>query len=193
VPLLFQEAFGWSPIKSGGVVLFVFVGNVGIKPATTFLYSRLGFRAMLIASTALMAATMVIIAFTTAATPVVVIGLVLVLSGVARSAGGTGYTTIAFSDVPEAQMRDANTLQATAQQLSLGFGLAAGAIALRAGHPLGRLLSSHYTSRTPNEAAFVLLGLLSLVATFGASRLDPGAGDALRRARARPSAPRPTP
>ena len=30
LPLLFQTVFGWSPIKSGGLVLFVFVGNVAI-------------------------------------------------------------------------------------------------------------------------------------------------------------------
>ena len=48
--------FGWSPVKSGAVVLFVFVGNVGIKPATTFLYGRFGFRSMLITATLLLAA-----------------------------------------------------------------------------------------------------------------------------------------
>ena len=34
----------WSAIKSGSVVLFVFVGNIAIKPATTWLFNRFGFR-----------------------------------------------------------------------------------------------------------------------------------------------------
>ncbi len=42
--LLFQNVFGWSPVKSGAVVLFVFVGNIGIKPATTPMLRRFGFR-----------------------------------------------------------------------------------------------------------------------------------------------------
>jgi hypothetical protein len=33
--LVFQNVFGWSPVKSGALVLFVFVGNIAIKPATT--------------------------------------------------------------------------------------------------------------------------------------------------------------
>ncbi len=33
LPLLFQEVFGWSAVRSGAVVLFVFVGNIGVKPA----------------------------------------------------------------------------------------------------------------------------------------------------------------
>jgi len=40
LPLLFQTQFGWSPVKSGAVVLFIFAGNVGIKPATTPLINR---------------------------------------------------------------------------------------------------------------------------------------------------------
>src|SRR5262249_24062251 len=49
LPLLFQTVFGWSPLRSGLVVLFVFVGNVGIKPATTPMINRYGFRATLLA------------------------------------------------------------------------------------------------------------------------------------------------
>jgi MFS family permease len=181
-PLLFEEVFRWSAVKSGVVVLFIFLGNVGIKPATTSLYSRFGFRTMLLASTTLMAATLVVLGFTTAATPTGLIAVVLLVSGVARSVGATGYTTIAFSEVPESQMRDANTLQATVQQLSMGFGVAIGAVALRAGNPLGHLLLGEQTPRTAYSVALVLLAIVTLAATFGAARLHPTAGDALRRA-----------
>ena len=51
-----------------------------------------------------------------------VIALVALLSGVGRSVSLTCYSTIAFSDTPPEQMRDANTLQATAQQLSVSAG-----------------------------------------------------------------------
>jgi MFS family permease len=42
LPLLFENVFGWSAIKSGAVVLFVFVGNIGIKPAASYLLNRFG-------------------------------------------------------------------------------------------------------------------------------------------------------
>ncbi|HLT61891.1 MAG TPA: MFS transporter, partial [Microlunatus sp.] len=34
LPLLFQQLYGWSAVLSGAVVLCVFIGNIGIKPAT---------------------------------------------------------------------------------------------------------------------------------------------------------------
>ena len=36
LPLLFQNVFGWSAVKSGASSCSLFVGNIGIKPATTF-------------------------------------------------------------------------------------------------------------------------------------------------------------
>jgi EmrB/QacA subfamily drug resistance transporter len=187
-PLLFQQVFGWSAVKSGSVVLFIFLGNIAIKPATTYLYGRAGFRRVLAISTAGMAATMAAAALLTAATPLALIAGILLLSGIARSVGGTGYLTIVFTDVPAPQMRDANTLQATVQQFSLGFGVAVATILLRLGHPLGIALLGDGAEATAYSIAFVLLGCLSLMATAGALRLHPTAGDVLRGDRA----PRPT-
>jgi EmrB/QacA subfamily drug resistance transporter len=185
--LLFQEVFGWSPVKSGGLVLFVFVGNIAIKPATTPLLRRFGFRAVLVAATAGAAVTMVAAGLFTAATPLVVIALVSVLNGVGRSVGLTGYSTIVFSDTPPEQMRDANTLQATAQQLSVGLGVPLAAIAIRAGRSLAGVFSNHPAPGDAYTVAFVLMAGVVLVATAGALRLHPDAGSAVSR-RAAPSA-----
>jgi EmrB/QacA subfamily drug resistance transporter len=179
--LLFQNVFGWSPVKSGAVVLFVFAGNIGIKPATTPLLRRFGFRPVLMAATAGAAATMVAAGLFTSATPIVVIAAVALLSGAGRSAGLTCYSTIAFSDTPPDQMRDANTLQATAQQLSIGLGVPAAAVALRAGRPLGQLLPGGVTPSSAYTIAFLVLAVMSLLATAGAFRLHPDAGAAVTR------------
>ena len=175
LPLLFQTAFGWSPIKSGALVLFVFVGNIAIKPATTWLYNRFGFRSVLLAATAGLAATSLACGFLTASTPVVVIALLAFLSGVARSVGLTGYTTLGFSDVPPDQMRDANALAATVQQLFSGLGVAAATIALRAGD----LLPGDASRRTTFELAFALLAVVALGSMVDALRLHRSAGQAL--------------
>jgi EmrB/QacA subfamily drug resistance transporter len=179
--LLFQNVFGWSPVKSGAVVLFVFAGNIGIKPATTPLLRRFGFRPVLMAATAGAAATMVAAGLFTSVTPIVVIAAVALLSGAGRSAGLTCYSTIAFSDTPPDQMRDANTLQATAQQLSIGLGVPAAAVALRAGRPLGQLLPGGVTPSSAYTIAFLVLAVMSLLATAGAFRLHPDAGAAVTR------------
>ncbi|HEY1625029.1 MAG TPA: MFS transporter [Streptosporangiaceae bacterium] len=192
LPLLFQNIFGWSPVKSGAVVLFIFVGNIGIKPATTFLMNRFGFRAVLTAATAGAAATMLAAACFTAATPLLLIVLVTLLSGVARSVGLSAYTTLSFSEVPPEEMPHANTLSATSQQLCSGLGVAVAAVALRAGLPAARLFTGHPGAGDAYTVAFVVLALIALAATAGALRLHPEAGDAVRSVKTPSSEPAPT-
>jgi EmrB/QacA subfamily drug resistance transporter len=181
LPLLFQNIFGWSPVKSGAVVAFIFVGNIGIKPATTFLMNRFGFRVVLTAATATAAATMLAAACFTGGTPLALIIIVTMLSGVARSVGLSAYTTLGFSEVPEAQMRDANTLSATSMQLCSGLGVAVATVALRAGVPVGKLFTGHSSPSAAYTVAFIILALIALAATAGAFRIHPEAGSATRR------------
>jgi EmrB/QacA subfamily drug resistance transporter len=187
LPLLFENVFAWSPIKAGGVVLFLFVGNIGIKPATTFLLNRFGFRVTLIGATAGLAGTIAGTGLVTSATPLVLIVAVTLLGGAARSVGATAYTALGYSDIPESEMPHANGLASTVQQLAAAFGIAAATIALRVGAPISDLLSAHAAKATAYSIAFILLGLLSLVATVAAVRLHPDAGRAVRRARSEPS------
>jgi EmrB/QacA subfamily drug resistance transporter len=179
LPLLFQTVFNWDAVKSGAVVLFLFVGNIAIKPATTPLLNRFGFRRVLIVATAGLVLTMLVFAFLTAGTPVVVIAAVALASGAFRSTSLTCYITIAFADVGSELMRDANTFYATNQQLASGTGVAIAAVALR----IGGVLSGHASGTTPFTVAFLALAVIALVPAVGAVRLHPSAGDALRRRR----------
>jgi MFS family permease len=175
LPLLFQTVFGWSPIKSGALVLFVFVGNIAIKPATSFMYRTWGFRRVLLAATICLTATAVGCGLLTESTPLVAIALLTLISGAARSVSMTGYTTLALSDVPGAQMRPANALFSTAQQLFTGLAVALSTIALRIGHVIGPTGSS----RTAYSIAFLAVALVAAVATGVALRLHPSAGEVL--------------
>lgn len=173
LPLLFQDVFGWSPVKSGAVVLFVFVGNIAIKPATTFLLNQLGFRRLLTGSAVALASTVVACAWFTIDTPLAVIAAVALLSGVARSVGLTGYSTIAFSDTPPGELRDANALLATAQQTAAGLGVAVATVALQ----VGQLVAARFAY----GVAFTVLAAIALLAGVTAVRLHPTAGDAVRQ------------
>jgi EmrB/QacA subfamily drug resistance transporter len=183
-PLLFEEVFHWSAVKAGSVVLFIFLGNVGAKTVTTYLYSRFGFRPMLIASTSALSLSLVLLGFAGTSTPIVVLAAILLLSGIGRSVGATGYATLIFSDVPQPEMRHANTLVITVQQLGASWGVAAGAIALRLGNPVGRLFGAQTGDHAAYTVAFVLIAGLSLLATLEATRMHPSSGDALRGGRA---------
>jgi EmrB/QacA subfamily drug resistance transporter len=182
LPLLFQTVFRWSPVKSGGVVLFLFVGNMGIKFTTTFLLNRLGFRRVLFAATTGVFATTLACGFIAAGTPAAVIVALAVAAGALRSIGLTCYATMAFSDMPPAQMRDANTLMATNQQLAGGMGIAAAAVLLRVGGPLSGALPGHGGPHAPFTVAFLLLALIALIPMAWAWRLHPTAGDSVRQA-----------
>jgi EmrB/QacA subfamily drug resistance transporter len=179
LPLLFENVFGWSPVKSGAVVLFVFVGNIGIKPATTYIFNRWGFRAVLLVACVVLAASICAAAFLTRQTPVVVIIVIAVISGAARSVSMTAYNTLSFCDVPEPQMPHANALAATVQQLSAGLGVAAAAVALRAGLPLSRALGDG-TPQAAYTIAFLLVALLPMAAIPGITRMQRDAGSAAR-------------
>jgi EmrB/QacA subfamily drug resistance transporter len=183
LPLLFQSVFGWSAVKSGAVVLFIFVGNIAIKPATTPLLNRFGFRRVLLTATIGLLVTMVGLGLTTAATPLPIIVVLTLLSGVARSTGLTCYSTIGFADIPPDQMRDANTLAATTQQLSAGLAVAVATVALR----LGGLLPGPDLATRNYTAAFLLLGLVALATVIGALRLHPHAGNSIRSRKPAPA------
>ncbi|HEY1508042.1 MAG TPA: MFS transporter [Solirubrobacteraceae bacterium] len=179
LPLLFQTVFGWSPIKSGALVLFVFVGNIGIKPLTTPMYGRLGFRRVLIAASACLTLTTIGCALLTSSTPVVVIALLALISGAARSVSMTGYTTLALSDVPPSQMRPANALASTAQQLFTGLAVVLATIALRLGDALGKLGQAPQDPRFAYVIAFLVISVVGAIATVVVLRLHPSAGEVL--------------
>jgi MFS family permease len=178
LPLMFQVQFGWSPVKSGAVTAFVFAGNVGIKPATTPLINRFGFRPLLIVSTLGTAVIVAALGFTSASTPVAVIAALALASGITRSTGFTVYTTVGLADMLPELMRDANTLAATSMQLGAGLAIAGATVALRAGDVVAGGGQAAYT------VAFCLLALVAAGCAVEALRLDPAAGNAARRPRA---------
>jgi sugar phosphate permease len=88
------------------------------------LINRFGFRSLLVSSTVVTAVVMAALGFTTAATPLPVIALLTLISGVTRSAALTVCSTIGFADMPADQMRYARTLWATTSQLAAGLSVA---------------------------------------------------------------------
>lgn len=191
LPLLFQETFRFSPVLAGSLVLWIFVGNIAIKPATTPLLRRWGFRPIIIAATSAAALSMVLVAFLTADTPLWLIAALLVFSGVARSVGFTAYNTIAFADIDPVAMTDANTLASTLQQLAAGFGVTVAAISLSGGIALAAAITPGALSGREQvipvgafQFCFAVLAALTALAAAEAIRLSPGAGENIRPARA---------
>lgn len=179
LPLMFQVGFGMDAFHSGLLVLAVFVGNLTIKPATTPLIRRLGFRKLLLINGALNVLSLLACAFISPQTPVWLIMLILYLGGVFRSIQFTAVSTLAFADVPSAQMSYANTLFSTATQLAVGLGITLGAIGIRIGEKMGDILGMASVPGISFRLAFVAIALICLVGMVDTLRLTKDAGSAV--------------
>jgi len=179
LPLLFQVGFGMDPFHSGLLVLAVFVGNLTIKPATTPLIRWLGFRRLLLINGALNVCSLLACALLTPQTPVWAIMLILYLGGVFRSIQFTGVSTLAFADVPAAQMSDANTLFSTASQLAVGLGITLGAIGIRLGEQVGDWLHLTKLPGISFRLSFVFIALICLVGMIDSLHLAKTAGSSV--------------
>ncbi|AML58473.1 Methylenomycin A resistance protein [Serratia rubidaea] len=180
LPLLFQIGFGLSAFEAGLLVLAVFAGNLAMKPFTSAILYRFNFRTTLMVNGLLNAAAIFGCALLTPATPVWLVIALLFVSGLTRSMQFTALNTLAFSEVPQSKMNDANTLFNVAQQMGGGLGIAVGALVLRLAEiwfpPAGDAIPL-----ANFQLAFVVIGgiaLLSVVDSFG---LTAEAGNEIRR------------
>jgi EmrB/QacA subfamily drug resistance transporter len=171
LPLFFQLGFGWSAAHAGLLMIALFAGNVGIKPATTPLMRRFGMRTVMLGSVVASAACLVGMAFLQRTTPLVVLLALLTVSGVFRSIGFTTYNTVAFADVPAERMTTANTLMSAVQELGAGLGVAVGALLVRVGAGFGSGGDGAY------RVAFVALAIILAGSAVEALMLSRTAGD----------------
>ena len=175
LPLMFQIGFGMNAFSSGLLVLAVFAGNLLMKPATTPVLRRLGFRTVLIGNGLLVSATIFACALFSASTPTAIIVVALFAGGLFRSMQFTGLTSLGFADIQQSLMSAASTLSSMVQQMTFGLGVAFGAIALRLA---GLFHSANGSSLTVGDfrIAFSLAGLVALVAVVDCLGLAPNAG-----------------
>ena len=174
LPLLFQLGFGLDPFQAGLLVLALFAGNLGVKPLTTPILRRFGFRTTMLANGLLQAATMLACATLQPGTPTPVIFALLALSGASRSLQFTAFNTLAFADVPQPSMAPANTMFSVAFQLSLASASPLAALIL---HAATALSNERGLPGIPAfQAAFVALAALMVAATLFTLRLPRTAG-----------------
>ncbi len=179
LPLMFQLGFGLSPLDSGLLVLAVFAGNIGMKPATNAVLGRLGFRRTLIWNGWFGIATVFACGFFTSGTPAVITVAVLFLSGLTRSMEFTTINALSFCDLNRARMSGANTLFSMLQQMGNAMGVAGAAILLRAAalamHP-----DDAAVTVADFHAAFFGIGLAGAAGVWYFRTLAPDAGAALK-------------
>jgi MFS family permease len=183
LPLMFQAGFGWSPLHAGAMVAAVFIGNIGIKPATTPLIRRFGFKAMLVFASLASAATFALCALLTADTPEPLTFALLVCSGAFRSIGFSAYASVQYADIARAQLTSANVVSATLVQLAAAAGIAVGALLIRLFDGLGNFSDA----AGPFRGAFLAMAVLMLASTADSLFLPRHAGAEVSQRKTQPA------
>lgn len=173
LPLLFQVGFGLTPLASGALVLVYFIGNIGIKPLTTPILRRFGFRTVTVINGNLAGTAIAACAAFSAHTQHWLVMSVLLIAGATRSMQFTALNTLTFADVGPSQRSSAATLSSMLQQLVAVLGVAVGALLLTFSQLLrhGAMVDLYDFRIT-----FVAVGALALVSAAGFLRLPSHAG-----------------
>jgi MFS family permease len=152
-------------------LLWLFAGNLAIKPATTWFMNTFGFKRVLVCNGVLIALGFVALAFVNHTTSSFTIATILFINGVTRSMHLTLLNTIAFADVPPNKMRDANTLGAILMQMNRGLGITLSALAIATA-----ALILDQSAGTPNLQTFTLamlfMGAVALVSIYDSLMLS---------------------
>ena len=173
LPLMFQDGFGWDPLKAGVMVAAVFVGNIGIKPATTPLIRRFGFKPVLVFASFASAVTFALCALLDAQTPEPLIFALLLFSGAFRSIGFSAYASVQYADIVPGQLPSANAISATLVQLAAAAGIAVGALFLRLFETTHVFGADHVAAY---KGAFIAMAVLMLISTADSLSLHRHAG-----------------
>lgn len=178
IPLMLQLGMGYSPVEAGSILLWLFAGNLAIKPATTWIMNTFGFKPVLIANGLFISAGFVALAFIREETPSTAIAALLFINGMTRSMHLTLLNTIAFADVPTTEMRDANTLSAILMQMNRGLGITLSALAVA-----GAALFIGDTVAQPSlntfALAMIIMAVLSLISITDSVMLSKHDGENL--------------
>ncbi len=172
LPLMLQLSFGLSGTTAGMLLLWLFAGNLAMKPGTGWIMRRFGLRSVLAWNGALLAASFGACALLRPETPVAAMGAVLFACGMFRSMQFTALNTLAFANVPAPQMSGASTLFSVLAQVTTGLGIAGGALLLKVGEMAGWASTDAAVFRL----ALVAMGCLALAAVLDSLRLPADAG-----------------
>ncbi|HEX3431186.1 MAG TPA: DHA2 family efflux MFS transporter permease subunit [Rhizomicrobium sp.] len=175
LPLLYQVGLGFSPVQSGLLIMPQAVAGLSTKIWIAQLLRRFGYRTVLIGNTLLMSVFLMLFATIGIGTPVWLIVLQAFCYGALTSTQYTSMNTLTYADVTPWKTSAASSLASTSQQLSISFGVAVAGLCTMFFVP-------EAARSSPREmiwglhAAFLALGIFTVISTVAFSRLKPQDG-----------------
>lgn len=173
LPLLLQLGFGLDPFHSGLLTCATAAGAMFMKTLTVYILKRYGFRTVLVANGVLASASVAVCGLFTAATPHMLIVIILLASGCVRSLQFTALSAISFAEISRSAMSQASSVSSMTQRVTQSLGIVIGAFALE----ISSSLQGHETIVAADFGpAFFAAGLLSVSAILFHRRLPADAG-----------------
>ncbi len=180
LPLMFQISFGMTAFQSGLYLLALFAGDLSMKGFVIQVLRRFGFRRILIVNGVITAGSVALCAVISPGTPPLLIVAILYFHGATRSLEFTCMTTLAYTEIPSERMGQANGFLSAVMQLSMGVGVAVGAVTIRlVAHAHGHEAAAPRLNDF--HVAILCMSLLTLAPVFDSLGLSADAGAATSR------------
>jgi EmrB/QacA subfamily drug resistance transporter len=176
MPLMFQLGFGLTAFQSGLLSCWAAAGAIAMKFSASALLRRFGFRQLLIVNGVVSCLFIAVYGLLSAATPYVLISLLLIAGGFLRSLQFTALNALAYSDTVRANTSNATTLYTVAQQFSLSAGVAVAAFVLEA---VQAMRGKAIIATDDFTVAFIVVAGIAMISVFQFTRLDVNAGSAV--------------
>jgi EmrB/QacA subfamily drug resistance transporter len=184
LPLMFQVGFGLSPVDSGLLLLIYMAANLLMKTITNPILKRWGLRQVLVVNGLFASVGIALCALITPSMPLMVSGVILAWAGATRSMQFTAITMTTFADITPEQRAPAAVLSSLANQVTMGMGVAVGALLLNISQATraGPMLSA-----ADFRIALLLTGVLSSLAVLSYLTLAPDAGSEISGHQVKPA------
>ncbi len=173
LPLLFQIGFGLNALAAGSWMLAYFAGNLGMKPITSPILQRYGFRRTLLVNGVITSLCITSCALLTPQSPNSLMVGILLLAGLTRSMQFTALNTLAFADVSATQRSSSSTLASMLMQITSVLGVALGSLILKVTQAIE--IRDH-SSLADFQIAFIVTGVMVLLSTLIFLKLPRDAG-----------------
>jgi EmrB/QacA subfamily drug resistance transporter len=176
MPLMFQLGFGLSAFQSGMLSCWAAAGAMAMKFSTSALLRRFGFRQLLIVNGTVSCLFIAAYGLLSAATPFVLISLLLLVGGFLRSLQFTALNALTYADIARANTSNATTFYAVVQQFSLSVGVAVAAFVLEA---VQALRGEPIIAVDDFSVAFVIVSGIAMLSVLLFMRLGVDAGSSV--------------
>ncbi|MBN3787909.1 multidrug transporter subunit MdtD [Burkholderia sp. Ac-20353] len=166
LPLLMQVQLGYTPLRSGLMLLPAAIAGVCSKRCIAPLVKRFGYPSFLVVNTVIIGATITGFALVSAQPAPLLEGALLVVFGAANSMQFAAMNSVTLKDLSHADAASGNSLFTMMQMLAMGLGVSIGG-------GLVNLFSTHTGSASHGFMfAFVCVGVVTLMSALVFRRLD---------------------